>query len=194
MFLPLKEWAANGIRVTVPGESADVVSDALSASGERVALDLHVGRTFERDHKWIEMPDSLVLRPNECIRVRVRELIQTSNKVFGAVCSRASLTAEGLVVSNIKVDPNFVGYLEIAVFNAGTRPIRLKQDKAFGSVWFALLTTPLPEGEPPRVPTPTDGLIFKSWQERARTLAPYFLTGFLSILASLLAGIMLEVF
>jgi deoxycytidine triphosphate deaminase len=194
MILPLKDWKPNGISVTVPGVTNDVVAEALRTSGERVALDLHVGRTFERNHKWIEMPECLILRPNECIRIRVRELIQTSRAVFGGVCSRASLTAEGLLVSNIKVDPNFIGYLEIAVFNAGDRSISLMRDKAFASVWFATLASAIPEGEAPRVPTPTDGLAFRSWQERARVLAPYVATGVLSILGSLAAALLLKPF
>jgi len=194
MILPLKDWKPNGILVTVPGVSNDVVAEALGTSGERVALDLHVGRTFERNHKWIEMPECLILRPNECIRIRVRELIQTPRAVFGGVCSRASLTAEGLLVSNIKVDPNFVGYLEIAVFNAGDHSISLMKGKAFASVWFGALTSPIPDGEPPRVPTPTDGLVFRSWRERARALAPYFATGILSILGSIAAALLLKPF
>jgi dUTPase len=192
MILQLSEWSNSGIVVAVPGNTPDVISQTLNESGERVALDLHVGRTFERDHKWIQMPKRLILRPHECIRIRVQELIKTPNSVFGAICSRASLTAEGLLVSNIKVDPNFVGYLEVAVFNAGTRAIGIERGKAFASVWFGVLATPIPEGETPRVPTPTDGLIFRSWQERLRTLAPFIITGIASVVGSLIAAILLN--
>jgi deoxycytidine triphosphate deaminase len=165
MVIPLGQWSTAKIGVSAPGR--DPVEEALTTTDERIALDLHVGDHYEKDHRYIQFTDSFVLRPNTCVRIRTTECLETPPDVFGQVCSRASLTAEGLIVSNLKIDPNFAGPLELAVFNGGKRPIKIDRDKAFACIWFARLDSPLGDTKR-RFATPTQGLASRSVRERAR--------------------------
>jgi deoxycytidine triphosphate deaminase len=193
LILRLDQWETAGITITT-GPSVDGVTPiarALNDTHERVVLDLHVGEAFERDHKYISMPDTLVIRPGESVRLRTMERLSTPREVFGVVCSRASLAAQGLYVSNIKVDPCFSGQLEVAVFNGGGRPIRVKREMAFASVFFALLDAPLSENVR-RGPTPTAGLAFVNWRERLRVATPFIVTGVVAVVAAILVALLLE--
>lgn len=167
MIIPLAQWGQAEIGVSAPGH--DPVADALANTDERIALDLHVGDHYEKNHRYIQFTDGFVLPPNTCVRIRTTECLETPPHVFGQVCSRASLTAEGLIVSNLKIDPNFAGPLELAVFNGGKRPIKVDRDKAFACIWFARLDSPLGETKR-RFATPTQGLVSHSLKERARKL------------------------
>lgn len=182
-FLQLSEWASHGVRLSDP-TTKNPIKSFLASSNERVAFDLHVGDALERDHTRIRMPDdAYVLRPHECIRIVVREHLTMPNNVFGTICSRASLTAQGLFVSNLKVDPLFIGHLSIAVFNAGKRPIKISRGTPFACLFIGELASAV-LGEP-RSPTSDDGLVFSSWRIRVRVYLPYILT----VVASVAAGV-----
>src|SRR5437016_3312221 len=74
---------------------------------EQICYDLHVGESIKRpgDDTRRATPASIRLKPNDCIRIETREELALPNNVFGTICSRASLTAEGLVAANLKIDP-----------------------------------------------------------------------------------------
>lgn len=191
VILRLDQWAEAGIEVRGDVGSVPAVTFALQETQERVVLDLHVGDAFERDHQFINMPSEFVLRPGESIRLRTHEGLTTPKAVFGLICSRASLAAQGFYVSNIKVDPCFSGILEVAVFNGGRRPISITRGMAFASVFFARLDEPLPQ-EVRRTPTPTAGLAFTNWKERLRVASPFIATGSFAFIAAVVAALLLE--
>ena len=113
-MIPLECWKDERIEVTSESGCRQDPIAASEQSKERVALDLHVGDDYQVDFqdKWLAMP--VVLRPNDCIRIRIDESISTPDHVFGQVCSKGGTSAEGLLVANQKVDPNFHGRLELA--------------------------------------------------------------------------------
>lgn len=82
--------------------------------------------------------DEFVIKPNNCVVLETKEYVATGSKVFGQICSRASLAAKGLIVSNLKVDPNYSDSLYITVFNAGKENIRLKVGGAFCTLFFSI--------------------------------------------------------
>lgn len=199
LILQLRDWDSAGINVRVNSKSAtsderaNPVQRAISESDERIVLDLHAGESFERDHLQIAMPEILVLRPMEIVRIHVLETLETSDNVFGVVCSRASLAAEGLLVSNLKVDPKFHGSLQIAVVNVGGRAIRIKKGQPFAGLWFATLSHPLEGSDPARIPTESQGIDIRAWQETLRSIRPYLITAIVSIVFALAAAELLKI-
>lgn len=191
MILQLEEWIEAGIQVgPKDADGASPIDQALQTL-ERVVLDLHAGDAFERDHKWITFPETFVLRPGESTRLRTHERLETPNDVFGLLCSRASLAAQGLYVSNIKVDPCFSGNLEVAVCNGGAEPVHIRRGSAFASVFFCKLVRPLPT-EVRREPTPTAGVAYTSWKEQLRAARPHIITGVLAFTAAVAAALILH--
>jgi dUTPase len=188
--LQLTEWAGVGIRIRVENDPIDLISQALSSSDERVVFDLRVGDRLQRGSRqvWREMPKELKLKPGECIRVSTVEKLSTSKSVVGFVLSRASLAADGLYVSNIKVDPQFTGWLEVAVFNASRDYINIKKGMPFASLMFMGLRTHMTE-DLPRIPTETKAVRQVGFKERFRLAAPFIITGAVSVAASVLADI-----
>ena len=111
---------------------------------------------------------------------------------MGFICSRASLASKGLIVSNLKVDPNYSDTLYITVFNSGTGSIPLEPRNPFCAVVFGQTDgvcnvqtrRPDPEG------------ISSGWVERLTRVAPYIVTGTVSItisvFGSIIATLMME--
>jgi hypothetical protein len=193
MILPLQAWNENGIQVVRAGVDGDPVRHQLDNTPERVALDLHIGRDYQIDfNAWKLMPAEVVLEPNDCRRFRVEETITTSTAVFGQICSKGGYTSEGLLVANQKVDPNFDGRLELAVFNAGNTPVAVKRGMPFACLWFGLVDPP-PSDAPRRHPTPTQGIEKATAHETWLALRPFVLTGVASTLSAVAAYLILHI-
>lgn len=188
MILPLEAWHREGIRISVPNGNDDPIADALSATEERVALDIRVGGQYEHEGQSIAMPAELTLRPGDCIRILVKERLVTPANVFGAVCSRASLSSEGLFVANLKIDPKFSGHLHLAVLNGSRETIRIKPDDPFACIWFAKLTHPLPDA-PIRFPTETKPIIKRSVGARLQVARPHLITGAVTLSIAVIAAV-----
>jgi len=157
---------------------------------EEVAYDLHVGPSYKRpgDENPIPMPRSITLLPNDCVRIDTEEEIRTPVGVFGQSCSRTSLTWEGLVASNLKIDPNFQGRLEIAVFNTSKRGIHLRRGDSFCSIFFFTLQNSLEPGSPIRVPPHSRVFARNKYKEFLIRVAPFVATFGFSVAASLAAN------
>src|SRR5579862_2631348 len=65
---------------------------------EQICCDLHIGDAVRApgDENRHAGRDRITLRPSDCLRLETRETIVIPDDVFGLVCSRASLSAEGL--------------------------------------------------------------------------------------------------
>lgn len=189
-MIPLERWEDEKIKITSHSERRDPVA-ASEGSDERVALDLHVGDDYQEDFQdvWLAMPTTL--RPNDCVRIRVDESISTPDHVFGQVCSKGGTSAEGLLVANQKVDPNFHGRLELAVFNAGKRSVKVDKDLVFASLWFSRLDSPLTDA-PPREPARPPGLTSRDWRERWHAAKPHVLTGMGSVAVIVLGDVIIK--
>ena len=102
---------------------------------------------------------------------------------MGLICSRASLAARGLIVSNLKVDPNYHDTLYITVFNAGTGTIPLKAEYPFCAVVFC--QTQEPSLVQTRRPDPEG--IPQGYLDKLVNLYPYILTGVFTLFANVVA-------
>jgi dCTP deaminase len=140
LIIPISRWNEFGITLSDGRNAINPVEHA--DTDEAVVVDLHVGKAF-----FAPGPDagtelaygkSILVQPGDAVRVETFEQVMNKGKSFGQVCSRSSLTYKGLVVSNIKVDPNFSGKLQITVYNVGRRPVRLprRDEGGFCSVFF----------------------------------------------------------
>lgn len=198
MILPVEHWREAGIKVSsARSPQADPIGDLLRGS-ERVALDLHVGADYQVDFAgWhaIDEKKGFNLMPGECVRIRVDERIETPWNVFGQICSKTSQSADGLLVANLKVDPNFAGLLEPTVLNAGRKPVKVTQGLLFASVWFGTLD-PAPDDPPRRGPEQVRGLQFakRSMREKWEAARPYVLTGLVTLCVTIIARLILQVF
>lgn len=190
--IQLDAWEPLGIRVTngdvSASDSMSPIKRALAETEERVVLDLHVGDRYQTNsNQWRPMPPKVTMRPGGCIRVAAAEHFAVPKSVFGVICSRASFAADGLYVSNIKVDPQFSGWLEVAVYNASRERIVIARGMAFASLFFLSLDKPMTE-DLPRIPTRTKAVNPPSWSERVRRVAPFVITAAVSIGGSLSAA------
>lgn len=108
---------------------------------ELICWDLHIGGVFRQpgDPHPYELSRPYELRPAECIVVRTKQEFEIGDGVFGLLCSKGSLTAQGLVVANTKIDPLFGGPLDVSIYNAGQRTIKIEREMPFCSVVFYVL-------------------------------------------------------
>jgi dUTPase len=194
MIIPIEHWEDVGIVVKgARAPEANPIKTVLE-SKERVALDLHVGSSYELDFSG-ERPigDGFNLRPGECVRIEVDEDIKTPENVFGQVCSKSSQSADGLLVANLKIDPHFEGQIMPTVFNAGRKPVRITPGLLLGSVWFGIVA-PAPVNPPPRNPLQKRRLeLAKRGPRELLTFGlPYIITGAVTMVATLGAALLLQ--
>jgi deoxycytidine triphosphate deaminase len=157
---------------------------------EQICYDLHVGSSIKLPGDDTRRPSPRIIRlkPNDCVRIETREELFVPNDVFGTVCSRASLTAEGLVAANLKIDPKFQGKLVITVYNTSKNLIKIDKKLPFCSLFFQTLETPVPADSPVRTPPEAkiiSGNLFLDALMRAR---PHIFTFIASVLASIVAA------
>jgi deoxycytidine triphosphate deaminase len=117
---------------------------------EEVCIDLHVGSSLMVAGNSTSYP---IYKPHKltqgaCIIVRTKEHITLPNNVIGTLCAKGSLAALGFLVPNTKIDPMFSGYLDIALFNGGTRILDVELGSAFCSVIFHQLPGAIQRSEP----------------------------------------------
>lgn len=138
MIILNQDFSNRGIKIQPYGNSPD----------EHVAYDLRVGKIYQEpgDANLYQILDKYILRTGRCILVTTQETITVPENVFGQLYSKGSLSALGLMVGNTKVDPLFSGQLNIAVFNAGDRPISIVPEMRFCSIIFGMLEHPIPDG------------------------------------------------
>lgn len=140
MVIQLKDFSNHGIII----RPDDVLNDPNTS--ERITLDLRVGEYYKKpgDANLRQIRETLVLSPNDTYLIQTKEKLTTSHTVFGVVCPRSSLSAEGLMVASIKVDPSFSNnYLYITIFNTSKKRIRIKKDEAICSIFFQCLEHPV---------------------------------------------------
>ena len=187
-FIRTSEWPAHN--VVIEEKRADGTFAPLEHTGAGdMSRDLCIkGIQAKKGGASLHQVTKLKLRPNTCAVLETKEHITTGPQVMGFICSRASLAAQGLIVSNLKVDPNYRDTLYITVFNAGTGTIPLERDQPFCAVVFcrtqepSLVQTsrPDPEGIPRG---PVDVLV---------SLYPYVLTGIFALLANVVATLVMK--
>jgi deoxycytidine triphosphate deaminase len=141
---------------------------AIATSDERVALELHVGDRYERNHTSFATKDGFVMRRGDCVRIQTHEEVQTPRDVFGFVCAKAGLAGDGLLVAMTKVDPFYAGHLHLVAYNGGPKPIHLASGDAFCCLSFSAIS-PLEE-EMRRSWTPTGGVAFTNKREKLKAL------------------------
>lgn len=185
-FIRTSEWETHG--VTIEEKNPDGTLEAMKqvASGG-MSRDLSIKgiRVGDGGATLRNMDRSFVLKPNTCAVLETREHIRTGPQVMGFICSRASLASKGLIVSNLKVDPNYSDTLYITVFNAGTGSIPLEPNDPFCAVVFGQTDgvcsvqtrRPDPEG------------ISTGWIERLTRIAPHIYTGAVTFILSVFASI-----
>jgi deoxycytidine triphosphate deaminase len=124
-------------KVVIDPESTD--------AQEEVCVDLHVGDSFMEAGSSSSYPfeKAYLLHQGACIVLHTKELISVPNNVFGTLCAKGSLAALGFLVPNTKVDPLFSDRLDVALFNAGTRTLRVEKGMAFCSIIFHQLPGPI---------------------------------------------------
>ncbi len=84
----------------------------------------------------------LSLAPHSHTLVASLEKIELSTSLLGILHLRSSLAREGLFASLALVDPGYQGQLTVSLYNAGDRPINLKQGEKFIQLSLLRLTKP----------------------------------------------------
>src|SRR5437868_6671873 len=108
MVIQIRNYQRYGIRIeTTDGSGHQIDALRNNPDRERTVCDLHVGASIKKpgDETRRPTPGKIILGPSDCLRIETRESFSVPDNVFGLVVSRASLSAEGLVVAIIKIDP-----------------------------------------------------------------------------------------
>lgn len=108
---------------------------------EFVVQDLHIGDDYhipgDSNSDPRKFGQTYELLPGKSIVVYTQERVEVQSKrVFGQLCSKASLAAQGIMVANTKVDPMFDDNLRIPLFNASDLPYLIEKGKPFCSLYF----------------------------------------------------------
>jgi deoxycytidine triphosphate deaminase len=183
MIIQLRDYSTKGIQISGNGL-------AQGDSKEQICFDLHVGESIRiaGDDTRRPTPSPLRLKPNDCLRIETREHLTIPNTVFGMLCSRASLTAEGLVAANLKIDPKFQGKLTITIYNASKNIITINPDLPFCSIFFATLETAVENTSPVRTPPEAKIITGNRLVEWLHRHTPHIATFIFSVLASIIAS------
>jgi len=194
MTIPLSQWSAHDIVVRTGGSRIPVDLASYADHVERVVLDLHVGSAFYQSgaDAGKELPGNrrLLIRPGQMIRIKTREELHVGPEVFGQLVSRSSLTARGLVVASIKIDPKFVGRLTVVVFNVGETRIEVPREDGFCSVFFHKLASAVdgdirtPPEDPNRKSTSLVDWFGRNW----RAVLAAAITLIVSVVGSIIAA------
>lgn len=186
-FIRTSEWQTRKVKVQEKAPDGKLTPIAPTVAAE-MSWDLSIRgiRVGDGGASLHRLDEKFILKPNTCVVLETREHITTGPEVLGFICSRASLASKGLIVSNLKVDPNYSDTLYITVFNAGTGSIPLKPRDPFCAIVFGqtdgICTVqtrrPDPEG------------ISSGWIERIERTAPYVVTGMVSIILSVVGSIL----
>ncbi|MEM9457356.1 MAG: hypothetical protein AAGF11_24465 [Myxococcota bacterium] len=157
-------------------------------ANELVTHDLHIGDQYYDPGSQLPRPfpgrKDYVLRPGRCVVVETAEELVVPNNIFGLLCSKGSLSAQGLLVANTKVDPLFKGNLRVAVYNASNTPVKMAKGKPFCAIAFHLLERSVHAAEarkPPDIRSQPRGSLERFW-DWISAQAPIF-----SILATVVA-------
>ena len=185
-FIRTSEWESHDVAIGAKNADGNLTPVEHSGKGE-MSWDLSIGGILVREGgaSLHRMERGFVLKPNECVVLETREHIRTGPKVLGFICSRASLASKGLIVSNLKVDPNYSDTLYVTVFNAGTGNIPLDTGEPFCAVVF---------GETDGVCTvetrrPDPEGISSGWSEWLMRTTPYIITAAVSVALSAVGSI-----
>ncbi len=84
----------------------------------------------------------LTLQPHQQALAATVERVELSSTLSGILHIRSSLAREGLIASLALVDPGFRGQLTVSLYNAGARPVKLKQKERFIQLSILRLTAP----------------------------------------------------
>lgn len=193
MIIPLSQWQAHGIEVRKDdGETIDPVRAA--DPDEKVVLDLHIGKV-----RYNPGPDAgqdirdgqnIVIKPGAAFRFETVENFIVGRKVFGQVCSRASLTNRGLIVANIKVDPLFQGKLAVTVYNVAPAAIKLPAGEHFCSVFFQEMSSEVQGNNvrtPPGPPSRSSSRSRDFWDRNRQFIFTVVISLIISVAGSLIA-------
>ena len=173
MMIRASEWKDHQIDISNISPDGRLTSINLS-SHNNIGLDLTIKGIDVRDgaSAFHRIEKEYALKPTGCVVLETAEHVKTGNKVFGFIFSRASLAARGLIVSNLKIDPNYNDSLYITVFNAGTQTIFLKVGDPFCALAFSSNEEPC-SGEARR---PDTMGIRSGYREKFNKALPYLLT------------------
>ena len=192
MVILKAQYEARGIRIDPRApDSAD--------PKELVAYDLRVGKLYQEpaDATIRAFPKKgYTLKQGQCIVIYTLENVAMSHDLIGILCSKASLTAKGLVVANTKVDPGFNDILKISIVNAGRRPIKIEQDMRFCSIVFHTLEHQVPakiSRKPPELPGEHRSWASRRWDDaNSHPLFVAFVSALLAALFTLGCTIIYE--
>jgi len=133
------------------------VIDGVEDSHEHITIDLHAGDIYYNPGILtpIAFNEPIPIKPGKCIVIETKECIQLPKNIFGILCSKGSLSAIGVVVSNNKIDPLFNGKLNVPVFNAGSSKVIIQPSQAFCCTAFHLVEAEVPSDTPRNAIRPT---------------------------------------
>lgn len=136
---------------------------------ERVVVDLAAGDSYREPggRDWLAMPRHLRLRPGKCVLIKTKQEIHLPRGVFGLLCSKGTVSAQGLWVGPLKIDPNFHGRLSLPILNASRHAIRIQQGQDLCALAVLLLERPLAtDAQRPPLELPVRISGFPGWWDR----------------------------
>jgi len=95
--------------------------------------------------------DVLIVPPGESVIVRTNELVGIPNAITALVTTKVNHAFHGILQPTSRIDPGFVGYVYIPLFNLGRNDLQLKRSEKLCNLVF-LKVTSVESGRGPRDP------------------------------------------
>jgi len=184
MIILKNDFAAKGIIIEPPVlDEKELITYDLETDDSYQDPGIATLRSLSKPH---------FIPPNSCVLVKTQQVLTVPNNVFGVITCKASLTTIGLIVANIKIDPNFHGQLTVCLFNASNKPIKIQSRMRFCSIFFQQIHPPVassPLRSPPGMRPSENSRIVEWFYERKEfILAAMAFAGVVISIVALLKG------
>jgi deoxycytidine triphosphate deaminase len=100
---------------------------------------LRVGNSYQLDKHTSALPlkenEEFILEPNSSVSIETMESVNFPETRFGHIVPKVKLLQKGISNTSSKIDPGYNGFLYVTVFNLGKKPISLRREDRFCSLY-----------------------------------------------------------
>ena len=135
----------SGSEIEVLAHEADLLDKFDPESLKGASYDLHLGTEYATDgrRKSLAPGEDLILEPGQFVLLKTTERLSLPTDLIGHAGLASHWAQQGLIsLFSPQIDPGFVGYLVIPLFNGGNAPVTLACGDSMFTVEFVWMAQP----------------------------------------------------
>ena len=130
-------------RLVEPYDPARVICGSYELSMGKEAWVTHDSDTNTRVRVNLDRDERVNIPPGQFALLLVDETVEIPRHAIGLISIKSAVKVRGLInVSGFHVDPGYKGRLVFGVFNAGSKPITIRQGEPTFLLWYVSLDRP----------------------------------------------------